>query len=185
MNEDQILIREPTHYLTAYADASYGGNEGNLRRSQSGYVLMMLGAAVSWSSQKQRTKSATSSTDAELYALQKAIKEVLWSHELLKEIGLHGPESILIFQDNRSTITIAENPVHRGRLRHMAIIQQFINDTVEDRECKLVWCPEVDMIADILTKPLAPPRHARLTTLLGLSPLSKVKAEMTPETRLS
>ena len=171
LKEKVLLVREPENYLMGYSDASYGGTESNERRSQSGYVFLICGAAVSWSSQKQKSKAATSSTDAELYALHKAVKEAMWAHDLLLEIGVHGPPAIRIYQDNTSTIAIASNPVKRGRTRHIAQLQQFVNDAVERKDVELVFCPTADMVADIMTKPLPPPQFIKLREKLGLCSL--------------
>ena len=47
------------------------------RRSFSGYVVLLAGGAVSWSSKKQRT-TALSTIEAEYFSMCHAAKEVLW-----------------------------------------------------------------------------------------------------------
>ena len=52
---------------SAYVDADYGGCK-DTRRSTSGYVFMMAGGAVSWSSRRQTTV-ALSTVEAEYVAM--------------------------------------------------------------------------------------------------------------------
>ena len=58
--------------LSAFSDADWAGNQED-RRSISGFVAMINGAAISWSSKKQ-SSMATSSTEAEYMALSHAVK---------------------------------------------------------------------------------------------------------------
>ena len=57
-----------------YADASYA--EETERKSRSGYVVIVNGAAISWVSRKQSVVSL-SSTEAEFYSMTLAMKEIL------------------------------------------------------------------------------------------------------------
>ena len=49
----QTISDSDTMDLMSYSDASYGSSLGD-RRSYSGHVILLGGAAVSWCSQKQR-----------------------------------------------------------------------------------------------------------------------------------
>ena len=85
--------------LTAYCDADYGGDI-DTRRSTTGYVFILGGGAISWSSRLQPTV-AVSTTEAEYMAAAYAIKEALWLRTLLYELGL-GQDTITICADNRA-----------------------------------------------------------------------------------
>ncbi|XP_050339482.1 uncharacterized protein LOC126765840 [Bactrocera neohumeralis] len=58
-----IVFRKSAKSLTGYCDADWAGDLDQ-RQSTSGYVFIMQGAAISWSSHRQRTV-ALSSTEAE------------------------------------------------------------------------------------------------------------------------
>jgi len=70
--------------LKIWSDANWGGEEG--RESVSGFIFTLANGAVSWSSKKQRSVTL-STTESEYMALLHALKELIWLHRLLKEIG--------------------------------------------------------------------------------------------------
>ncbi|GBM19524.1 Retrovirus-related Pol polyprotein from transposon TNT 1-94 [Araneus ventricosus] len=97
--------------LQDYSDADWGGDTSD-RMSFSGYMLLLAGARVSWSSNKQ-TITALSSTEAEYIAMCHVAKEALWINSLLREISVKLfsvfsiPEKVLV--DNQEAIFIAKN----------------------------------------------------------------------------
>ena len=70
--------------LDGYCDSDWAGDLDN-RRSTSGYVFMLAGAAVSWKSRRQPTV-ALSSTEAEYMVVTKASEEAIWLRHLLDKI---------------------------------------------------------------------------------------------------
>src|SRR6202522_3641353 len=68
---------------TGYADAD--GSSQDHRRAISGYVFMIDGGAVSWSSKKQDLVTL-STTEAEYVAANHAAKEAIWLRHLIGEI---------------------------------------------------------------------------------------------------
>jgi hypothetical protein len=135
---------------------------------------MIGGAAVTWFCKKQGPV-AISSTEAEYYALSEAVKEALWIRMLLTEAGfeLNGPTTIM--EDNKSTISIALNPVNHQRTKHIDTRVHQIRDHVKKLDVDIVYCPTGDMIADIFTKALPASQHIKLTGMLGLVSLSDLK----------
>ena len=119
--DTQLVYRrdlfDPRNIFTAYCDADHAGNVDN-GRSTGGYALLIAGAAVSWSSRLQ-TITALSTTEAEYVAAVDAGKEVAWMRQLLHEFGftLSGPSTLAM--DNQSAISVAKNPEHHGRMKHL------------------------------------------------------------------
>ncbi len=62
--------------LVGYCDADYAGDLDS-RRSTTGYVFLMFGGAVSWSSRLQ-PMVAVLTVEAEYLSAGQAVKEVLW-----------------------------------------------------------------------------------------------------------
>ena len=76
-----------------YTDADWGSNLH--RKSFSGYIVILSGGAVAWSSKKQSTV-ALSTAEAEYIAATHATKQILWQRYLFKELDLpHDDTSIL------------------------------------------------------------------------------------------
>jgi hypothetical protein len=171
LKNGKYLIRDADSVPVCYADASYG--EEDDRSSRTGYVVLFGNAAISWQSKKQ-TVVAISSTEAELYALSEATKEALWFRHLMSASGIVGPGYIKIYQDNTSAISIAKNPLHPNRVKHMDVRHRFVNQEIDKKTIVLVECNTKEMIADILTKPLSPKDHEKFTKSLGLYSLEQI-----------
>src|SRR6266516_8090920 len=93
--------------LKAWSDANWGGEEG--RESVSGFIFTIAGGAVTWSSKKQ-SSVALSSTESEYMAILHALKEMIWIHRLLNELGYDVSNQNTIYTDNQSAIALAQNP---------------------------------------------------------------------------
>jgi hypothetical protein len=70
--------------LVGYADAGYL-SDPHKARSQSGYVFIYGGTAISWRSTKQ-TSTATSSNHVELIVLYDAGREYVWLRSMIQHI---------------------------------------------------------------------------------------------------
>jgi hypothetical protein len=151
--------------LELWSDANWGGEEG--RESVSGFVATIAGGSVTYSSKKQGSV-ALSSTESEYMALLHALKELIWLHRFLKEIGYDVNDQNTIYCDNQSAIALAHNPEHHARTKHIDIQYHFVRNCVEDRTTRLEYCPTEDMLADGLTKALGPERHRKLTRMMGM-----------------
>jgi hypothetical protein len=72
--------------LQGFVDANWA-SDVNDRKSTSGFVFTLAGAAISWSCKKQNV-IALSSTEAEYVAAAHAAKEAVWLRRLLTMLGL-------------------------------------------------------------------------------------------------
>ncbi|KAG6590542.1 Integrase catalytic core protein [Phytophthora cinnamomi] len=152
-----------------YSDADWAGDLSD-RKSTSGYLFQVAGGPISWGSKKQSSVSLSTS-EAEYIALSLAIQEGKWVHKLLCEILVAArgvtPE-LKIFEDNQSCIKMTKNPVNHGRAKHIDIKYHHIRDEVKRGEVIVEYCETATMLADIMTKGLAGPRHKDLTAALGV-----------------
>ena len=71
--------------VLGYTDADWAQDTLD-RKSTSGYVFLLSGGAISWSSKKQ-TSVALSTMEAEFVALSHATKDTLWLRTLLTDLG--------------------------------------------------------------------------------------------------
>ena len=90
------------------------------RRSTFGHCSYVWGNLVTWRSKKQSVVSR-SSAEAEFRALALGICEGMWIRRLLGEQGLVMEKPIKMFCDNQATISIAKNPAHHDRTKHIEI----------------------------------------------------------------
>ncbi|SJL14967.1 uncharacterized protein ARMOST_18444 [Armillaria ostoyae] len=112
-----------------YTDADHGGNPDN-GRSTSGFVVKMGTGAVSWMSRLQ-SMVTLSTTEAEYVAAVAAGQEILWLRNLFKEFGFesHSPSTLHI--NNQSVLSVARNPDHHGRVKHLDLRFYWLHDEVD------------------------------------------------------
>jgi hypothetical protein len=104
-------------------------------------------------SSKQKLNSK-SSTEAELIGVSDYLTRLIRVRNWLIAQGYEVGPAIL-YQDNKSTITLAEKGKSNSqRTRHVNIRYFFIKDRIDAKEIELKYMPTDDMVADILTKPL-------------------------------
>ena len=162
------MIYKPDRFLglQCFVDADFAGgwiqvdadNPTNLL-SRTGYVIMYAGCPILWCS-KLQTEIALSTTEAEYIALSQAVREVLPLMQLLRElspifhINKRKPELFCeVFEDNRSTIAVAESKKYTPRTKHIALKYHYFRRYVHDGTLKIHHIDTKEQIADIFTKP--------------------------------
>jgi len=167
-----LLYREDTPAeITGYSDADWAGDVGD-RKSTSGYVFLLGGAAISWRSSKQ-TCVALSTAEAEYVALSAAAQEAVWLQQLTSDLLKKSIQETTILEDNQSTICLAKNHQVHGRTKHADIKYHFIRDLVEAGRIKLTYCASEDMVADMLTKGLPIKQFEKLRRLAGIAEFAR------------
>ena len=74
----------------------------------------------------------------------------------------------MLHMDNNSAISVAKNPEHFGRLKHIQLRLYWLRDVVPEGLIAPVYIPTAHMLADLLTKALPPVRVAQLRRQIGL-----------------
>ena len=143
--------------LRGYCDADYAGDL-DTRRSTTGYVFIINGGAICWSSKRQPTVAA-STTEAEYMAAAHAVKEALWLRKLATDLQLSMEGAILIHADNQSAIKLLRNPISSMRSKHIDVIYHFARERVARKEVKFEYIRTEHMVADMLTKPVPQEKH--------------------------
>ncbi|KAK1694795.1 hypothetical protein QYE76_011492 [Lolium multiflorum] len=125
---DQELI------VTSYTDASWNTDPDD-SKSQSGYVFILNGAAVSWCSSKQCTV-AKSSTESEYIAASEASSEAVWMKRFIVELGVvpSALDPLVIYCDNMGAIANAQEPRSHKKLNHIKLRFHSIREYIEDGE---------------------------------------------------
>ena len=136
------------------------------RKSTSGYVIMLNGAAVSWISKRQPTV-ALSSAEAEYVTACFAAQEVQFIRQTLDELGLLTcKEPTTIFCDSQSAMHMIKNPTS-GRAKHIDIKAHFVKESHERGYTRFEYIQTDSNAADVLTKGLSPKPRPRNFEMLS------------------
>jgi hypothetical protein len=154
--------------LVVYVDAGFAQEAG--RRSQTGFVLMLAGAAIYAKSGKQ--SQVTDSTPyAETVALHEAANWTLVMRKNLAKMFARQIRPTPIFEDNQAAVTFASKGPGPRSL-HWDVKLEYVHELQRDLKCISVQkIGTGDQIADILTKALPFDTHKRLTEYLLGGPL--------------
>ena len=107
-------------------------------------------APVSWKSTLQSTV-ALSTTEAEYMAITEAVKEAIWLHGLLDDLGV-GQKHVTVFCDSQSAIHLAKNQVYHARTKHIDVRYHFVREIIEEGVVLVQKIKTDDNPADMLTK---------------------------------
>ncbi len=165
-----LYHKEESKECVGFSDADWAGDQDD-RRSMSGYMFQISGAAVSWRSKKQSCVTL-STAEAEYMALASATQEAVWMRKLLTDLQNKTEKPTVIFEDNQSAIFMAKNPQYHGRAKHIDIKYHFIRDQIANGVINLKYCNTDDMVADMFTKGLSGEQFKKLRQLAGLKPVS-------------
>jgi hypothetical protein len=135
-----------------YTDSDWAGDKTDCK-STGGMVTKMNGCAISWKSKKQSIV-AQSSAEAEYIASAEGVREALWLRQLLTELSFAPSSGTLMFGDNKTAISMAENMVTQVRSKHIDIKHHFLRDHVQKGDIDLQWISTEEQEADIFTKAL-------------------------------
>ena len=87
---------------------------------------------------------------------------------LLGELGYTLDRPSVLHMDSQSAISVAKNPEHRGRMKHLDLRFFWLRDQVKAGVLVPQFVGTENMPADILTKPLDIARVERCRTAMGL-----------------
>lgn len=155
--------------LTVATDASFADNSID-RRSSQAFAMTLFGGLVGWRANKQDTVT-TSTTEAELLAMAQAVKETLYVHRLVRELGVNlDQQSIAVECDNKQTIGLVtkEIAVLKTKLRHVDVHNHWLRQAFDKGDIHPTYTESAKMKADCLTKALPPQRWEAALEQLGL-----------------
>jgi hypothetical protein len=162
-----ILFQSHGHLkVEGYCDADWANCRDD-RRSTSGYCVFVGGNLVSWRSEKQAVVSR-STTEAEYRAMSHVVCEMLWVRNLLSELKVLRKGPMKLWCDNKSAISIANNPVQHDRTKHVEIDRFFIKEKLNDGTLELSFVDSRSQIADCLTKGLRVKEYDMACNKMGI-----------------
>ncbi|GJT99494.1 retrotransposon protein, putative, ty1-copia subclass [Tanacetum coccineum] len=115
--KDRFLVYggEKELRVTGYYDAGWQTDKDD-SRSQSGWVFLLNGGAVTWKSSKQDTV-ADSTCESEYIAACEASKEAIWMKNFIGDLGVVPTvqDPIEILCDNESAVALTKEPKDHGK----------------------------------------------------------------------
>ena len=111
---------------------------------------------------------ARNSAEAEYRAMTFTICEVMWLKQLLKDLGINNSLPTTLYCDNNAAISIASNPVHHERMKHIEIDTHLIREKVHDNIIHPQYISSDSQLADIFTNILPTNQHTKLLSKLGV-----------------
>ena len=151
----------------AFVDADYGGCR-DTRRSTSGYVFLMAGGPVTWSSKRQTTV-ALSTVEAEYVAMSRCAQQMVWMHSWLDEVEIEHSLPGIIKGDNRGALALTKNTKDHGKVKHIDIRHHYIRELLQSGAISVEQVSSADNLADLFTKPLPRDSHHRILAALNIN----------------
>jgi hypothetical protein len=143
------LSDEEKNVLLGYADASF-----NIPRSQGCRMVIMNGAAISFTS-KRHTTTDDSTTAAELTEAYLCACDIEGFRNMNEEIGFKADGPTILYQDNQAAIQIAMNRDSLSKKTKATDIRTLsIRNKVEDLKVVPIYLDTTNMKADLGTKAL-------------------------------
>lgn len=91
---------------------------------------MLDNSLISWKSKKQNTISL-SLCEVAYKAINKAQSEIIWIHQLFKELNISIQLPTYLYCDNRFAIYLANNSVFHERIKHIEVTCHSIREMID------------------------------------------------------
>ena len=128
-------------------------------RSQTGFVYLQGGTAISWKSSKQ-TLVATSTNHFDIIALYEASKEYVWLRRMVNHIqqscGLNAIDTpTIIYEDNAACAVQMETGYIKSNItKHIAPKLFYPHEFQKEGEINILQTKSCDNVTDLFTKSL-------------------------------
>jgi hypothetical protein len=158
--------------MIGYTDAGYLSDPHN-GKSQTGFVFLHGGTAISWKSSKQ-TLTATSTNHSEIIALYEASREYVWLRRMINHIqqscGLGAIESpTIIYEDNSACVTQMQTGYIKSNItKHIVPKLFYPHELQESGEINILQIKSCDNLADLFTKSLPSSVFQKLVHGIGM-----------------
>ena len=149
-----------------YADADFAGDVGT-RRSTNGGCTLLHGGVVSWLSKLQPTV-ALSTAEAETNAAVEAVKSIVHTRLLMRELGRGPSGPTELYEDNAPAIAMVDADGNLNRRKHFQLKVHWLKDQKTRQVFKYIKVGTADCLADFFTKALPIPAFEKFRSMLGV-----------------
>jgi len=155
--ELMLTYRRSDHLeVIGYSNSDYGGCVDS-RKSTFGYLFLLAGGAISWKSGKQSI-IASSTMEAEFVACFEATVHTLWLRNFISGLRIVDTieKPLRIYCDNSAAVFFSKNDKYSKDVKHMEIKYLSVKEEVKKHRVSFEHIRTDMMVADPLTKGLAP-----------------------------
>lgn len=150
-----------TPSVYAESDATWASTDPDSYKSVTGFVTFLNGSPISWRSIKQKV-TALSSTEAEYIAASTCARDIIWVRSFFISMRLPLLAPTIIYSDNRGCIDLSINAINHEHNKHILLKFHFVKEAADKNFIVLVYKSTQELVADLLTKPVRPPRFDSL-----------------------
>ena len=104
--------------------------------SINGYMAILGGGAIAWSSKKQQT-IVLSTTEAEYMALTQGAKQLIWLQRFIRELSIDQSQLMSLRSDNLGAIMLSQDVTYHVCTKHINVAYHFIREKVASHEAAL------------------------------------------------
>lgn len=165
--------------VVGYADAGYL-SDPHTSKSQTGYVFLCGGTAISWKSSKQ-TLVSTSTNHSEIIALYEASRECVWLRRVVSHIqmscGLNTVQTpTIIYEDNAACVAQVQTGYVKSNLtKHINPKFFYAHELQKMNEVKVLHTKSCENLADLFTKSLPASSFERCVRGIGMMRLREMQ----------
>ncbi|KAI3752389.1 hypothetical protein L2E82_24403 [Cichorium intybus] len=154
--------------VSGYTDASFQTDKDS-GRSQSSWVFLLNGGAVTWKSSKHETV-ADSTCESEYIAASEASKEAAWLKNFIGDLRVVPSiqEPVELFCDNEGAVALTKELRDHGKSKHIERKYHYIRHQVEEGHLLVKRVSSEDNLADPLSKALSRIKHNQHARSIGL-----------------
>lgn len=164
-----LTYRRSDHLeIVGFSDSDFAGCI-DTRKSTSGYVFLLAGGAISWSSTKQKTVAAFT-MEAEYIACYMASSQAIWLRNFITYLRVMNSieKPIKIYCDNEAAVKFSNNNKSSSACKHMEIKFLIVKERIRDHLVSIEHIGTDHMLADPLTKALPPGTYKGHVLKMGL-----------------
>ena len=136
----------------AYADASFA-DEPQDRRSMSGHIIFLNGAAIAYRSKRQ-SFAVSSTCESEIMALSSVVREIQSITRMLTDLGFRDPNGppVVVYEDNQCALSHCYDDTSHGRTKALDLREAVARQAVQRGIMNVVSVRSKDQLADIMCK---------------------------------
>ncbi|XP_050916777.1 secreted RxLR effector protein 161-like [Lathyrus oleraceus] len=152
--------------LMCYLDSDWCGDRVD-KRSTYGYFFKYLRGLISWCSKKKQML-ALLTCEVECIAGALSAYQAIWLMNLLQDLKIKDNKHVKLMINNKSTISLAKNPMLHGRSKHIDTKFHFLRNQVHNGVLEVVHCSTQKQLADVLTKTIKTEHFVHLRDEIGV-----------------